>query len=38
MNAWPSTVTFAVRSVHSPRIGLSRCLSWLWSASIRLSA
>jgi hypothetical protein len=34
MNACPATMTCAVRSVRSPCIGLSRCSSWLWSASI----
>ena len=29
-------MTEAVRSVRSPRMGRSRCLSRLWSASIRL--
>ena len=38
MNACPAMIVCAVRSVRSPRIGLSRCLSWLWSASTRLLA
>ena len=38
MKACPAMIVCAVRSVRSPRIGLSRCLSWLWSASIRLLA
>ncbi|GAA1378322.1 hypothetical protein GCM10009661_49640 [Catellatospora chokoriensis] len=36
MKACPAMITCAVLSVWSPRIGLSRCLSWLLSASIRV--
>ncbi|MDT5027004.1 MAG: hypothetical protein QOE61_3430, partial [Micromonosporaceae bacterium] len=36
MNARPAMITCAVRSVLSPRFGLSRCLSRLSSASIGL--
>src|SRR5438046_954389 len=28
MKPWPAMMTWAVRSVRRPRIGLSRCLSW----------
>jgi hypothetical protein len=38
MNATPAMITCAVRSVRNPRIGRSRCLRRLWSASIRLLA
>jgi hypothetical protein len=36
MKACPAMTICAVWSVRSPRIGRSRCLSWLWSASIGL--
>jgi hypothetical protein len=29
MKAYPEMITCAVRSVYNPRMGLSRCLSWL---------
>jgi hypothetical protein len=35
MNACPAMIVCAFRSVCSPRIGLSRYLTWLWSASTR---